>query len=291
MRISLIAALAGAGLGATGLGAMALGDEPQAAATYDMTASATGSSTSASGGSSENAPPQELDAKPWKFVIAPYLWVPAQHGHVQSGIARANVSMTVGDTWNAIWDNFQFAGCLHMEAVHDRWTIFGDAMYLHLGNEVKNLPITADFKQGIFELGGTYAVFDGALPGAASDSTVRVRLEPLAGVRVWYIDSTITGPFQTRGPNDTWVDGFGGVRGELAFNETFSLTGRVDVGTGMSELTWNALTMLNINFNKNIGIFAGWRWLSDNYSKGSGRDRFEYDMMLSGPFAGLKITF
>ncbi len=274
---------------------LALGaDEPegQTVVTYDMSSSAVSAATGAtSNASGDESTPGQLDAKPWKFVIAPYLWIPAQHGHVQSGIARANVDMTIGDTWNALWDNFQFAGCIHLEAVHDRWSIFGDVMYLHLGNEVKNLPVTVDFKQGIFELGGSYAIYDGALPGAASDSTVRVRIEPLVGARLWYIDTKITGPFQTRGPDDTWVDGFGGIRGELAFNETFSLSGRIDAGAGMSEFTWNALTMLNVNFNKNIALFAGWRWLSDDYHTGSGLNRFEFDMMLNGPFAGLRITF
>ncbi|MBX3390527.1 MAG: hypothetical protein KF691_13845 [Phycisphaeraceae bacterium] len=272
-----------------GAAACANGDERQSGS-IDLSAAALSSMTVAE---PESQPSQALtvDGKPWKFVIAPYLWIPAQHGTIGIRRLNANVSMTVGDTWNALWDNFRFAGCLHMEAVKDRWSIFGDVMYMHLGNDVKGLPVNVDYKQGIFELGGSYAIHDGPLPGAAADSTVRVRIEPLVGVRLWYLDATIQTPIGSRGVDETWVDGFGGIRGELAFNETFSLTGRVDIGAGMSDMTWNALTMVNVNLNEHWAIFAGWRWLSDNYSKGSGADRFAYDMMFNGPFAGVKITF
>ncbi|MBS0189399.1 MAG: hypothetical protein JSS51_15145 [Planctomycetes bacterium] len=237
------------------------------------------------------APALQSADEPWKFVVAPYLWIPAQHGTVAKGIVRANVSMSVGDTWNTLWDNFKFAGCIHLEAVHKQWSIFGDVMYMDLGNDVKNLPINVGYQSGIFELGAGYAVHNGPLPGAEAGSPVKLRLEPIAGVRMWYLDATVSTPINSRGSTETWVDGFGGLRAELAFNETFSISGRADVGTGMSELTWNALAMLNINLSQNIALFAGWRWLSDDYHTGSGLDRFEYDMMYNGPFAGVKITF
>lgn len=241
--------------------------------------------------SGETASPLSVDGKPWKFMIAPYLWVPAQHGNIGVGNLNANVAMTVGDTWNALWDNFRFAGCIHLEATKENWTVFGDAMYMHLGNDVKNLPVEVDYKSGIFEVGGAYAVHSGVLPGAAPDAKLKARLEPLAGVRMWLLDTEISTASFSRSHSEFWVDGFIGVRGELAFNETFSLSGRIDVGTGMSDMTWNALTMLNANLNEHWALFAGWRWLSDNYSSGSGRDRFEYDMMFNGPFAGVRVTF
>lgn len=270
------------GLAAT----VCLADEPQV---DQQNVHAASSSAPAAQG--EASPALQLDGKPWKFMIAPYLWVPAQHGNVGIGLVNANVSMSVGDTWNALWDNFRFAGCIHLEATKDKWTVFGDVMYMHLGNDVKDLPVEVNYKSGIFELGGAYAIHDGVLPGAASDSSVKVRLEPIAGTRIWLLDTEISTPIGGRSHNETWIDGFAGIRGELAFNETFSLSGRIDVGTGMSDLTWNALTMLNVNFTRNVGLFAGWRWLSDTYSTGSGRDRFEYDMMFNGPFAGVRIVF
>lgn len=271
------------------VGREAVADEPAVETAGSVNAPYTDSTKPAEAADTSHV--VEEAGKPWKFMIAPYLWIPAQHGTIGVRHLTADVSMSVGDTWNALWDNFRFAGCLHLEAEKDRWTIFGDAMYMHLGNDVKNLPVSVDYKSGIFELGTAYAVHKGPLPGADSSSTVQATLAPLVGVRLWYLDTEIYTPFGSRGMDETWVDGFAGVRGELAFNETFSLSGRVDVGTGMSELTWNALAMVNVNFNKNISIFAGWRWLSDDYSKGSGASRFEYDMMFNGPFTGLKITF
>lgn len=289
MNARIVIGLAAAGL--VGVAMNARGDEP-ANSTVNGTVNeggATAAPASSSGGSSQS--PLTVDGKPWKFMIAPYLWVPAQHGNVGIGNVNANVSMSVGDTWNALWDNFRFAGCIHVEAIKDKWSFFGDAMYMHLGNDVKDLPVEVNYKSGIFELGAGYAIHDGVLPGAASDSSVKVRLEPIAGTRIWLLDTEISTPIGSRSHNEVWIDGFAGIRGELAFNETFSLSGRIDVGTGMSELTWNALTMLNVNLSEHWALFAGWRWLSDDYSKGSGTGRFEYDMMFNGPFAGVKVTF
>ena len=271
---------------------MAFGDEPAAAdGSNSGSPSVQYTESTKPAQASDGGQPAQLDAKPWKFVIAPYLWIPAVHGTVGIGPLTGNLSLNVGDTWNALWDDFKFAGCLHLEAVHDKWSIFGDALYLNLGNNVGRTQINYDQKTGIFELGASYAVYDNALPGAPADSTVRFRFEPLAGARLWYNDSTLSDPRRSFGSSETWIDGFGGARCELAFNETFSLTARADIGTGMSTLTWNALAMFNVNLNHNIAVFAGWRWLSDDYSTGSGRDRFVYNVEFSGPFAGLKVTF
>lgn len=269
----------------SGAGAVCVASEPQ------VETQSTGSSSAAAGASGEVSPALQVDGKPWRFMIAPYLWIPAQHGTVASGPISAQVSMNVGQSWNALWDNFKFAGCLHLEANKDKWTVFGDIMYTNLGNEVKQTQINVDQKMGIYELGASYAVFDGALPGAEEGSTVRFRAEPLAGVRIWHLDIDISDATRSRGPNETWVDGFAGARCELAFNEAFSLSARADIGTGMSDLTWNILTMANYNFNRTIAVFAGWRWLSDDYKKGSGLDRFEYNIQFSGPFVGMKIMF
>lgn len=275
-------AAAGLMIGAAG----ARADEPQV---DQQNVNAANSSTPATQG--ETSPALSVDGKPWKFMIAPYLWIPAQHGTVGSGPITAQVSMNVGQSWNALWDNFKFAGCLHLEANKDKWTVFGDIMYTNLGNEVRQTVVNVDQKMGIFEIGASYAVFDDALPGAEADSKVRFRVEPLAGVRIWYLDIDISDATRSRGPNETWVDGFAGARCELAFNEKFSMSARADVGTGMSDLTWNILAMANYNFNRTIAVFAGWRWLSDDYSKGSGLDRFEYNIQFSGPFVGMKIMF
>ncbi|MGH7244161.1 MAG: hypothetical protein ACREJD_12165 [Phycisphaerales bacterium] len=275
----ILTVVCGAAIGTAG----ARADEPQ----VDQQNSATATPATAS----ETSRPLEVDGKPWKFMIAPYLWIPAQHGTITSGAVTAQVSMNVGQSWNALWDNFKFAGCLHLEANKDKWTVFGDIMYTNLGNEVKSVQVAVDQKMGIFELGGSYAVFDGALPGAAPDSTVKLRVEPLAGVRIWYLDVKISDPNRTVGPDEAWVDGFAGARCELSFNDAFSLSARADIGTGMSDMTWNILTMANYNLNRNFAIFAGWRWLSDDYKKGSGLDRFEYDIQFSGPFVGVKILF
>ena len=41
----------------------------------------------------------------------------------------------------------------------------------------------------------------------------------------------------------------------------------------------------------NATVLAGYRVLKQKYEDGNGRDRFDWDMTIHGPIAGLKITF
>ena len=59
--------------------------------------------------------------------------------------------------------------------------------------------------------------------------------------------------------------------------------GGFDVG---SELTWQALPMLNWHFSKWGSIQAGYRWLFTDYSQGSGSSQFRYNILTQGPQVG-----
>lgn len=232
------------------------------------------------------------DPDKWRFLIAPYIWIPAMNGNVTVKGRSAEVDTDMWDTFDLIKDNFNFATELHFEASKGKFTFFADAMYLNLeGQNVGEFSTEkVNFEQGVFELGMAYTLVDKPLN---PNYLYQLIVEPLAGARIWYVSSTIS---DSRLPEDasgseSWVDGFIGVRGMLKFNETWAVFARGDIGAGGSEFTWNAMAGLDIRLASWCFMEIGYRALDDDYSKGSGSDKFTFDMLLYGPFLAFSFKF
>lgn len=230
----------------------------------------------------------------WKFTLAPYLWVPAATGTVGVANRTANVDITLGDAFSALGDDFDGGFSLHVEAKYDKWSLFGDALYLKLKSESVTPTggqLTTKFKEGIFELGAAYRLCEYKLDESGSTNLV---LEPLAGVRVYYFDTTLSGSAVAASPSsiNSWADVFGGVRGELSFfSNAVSIVGRADFGGGGSNFAWNALAGVNLRLATWCSLIGGYRWLSVDYDNGQGLDHFEYDVLNQGPFIAFEFRF
>jgi len=96
--------------------------------------------------------------------------------------------------------------------------------------------------------------------------------------------------------SEDWVDPFLGAITQIDLNEKLFLRVRADIGGfGVgSDLSWNAVGLLGYSvrpFDLNGTIFGGYRALYQDFSNGSGRDKFVWDMTLHGPLLGLAVTF
>ena len=228
----------------------------------------------------------------WHFKLTPYLWVPAQEGDIAIDGQKAPVDLSVGDTFDTITDNFNFAVTVRGEATKGPWTLIGDIMYLSLATEdVQFSSDRADVRQdqGIFELAASYAVIDRPISGWDGGS---FRLEPLAGVRV----RVLTAEIEPENSDDlsrdrAWADGIVGMRSRLAFNDRVAVMARGDVGLGGSDFTWNALAGVEVGLTQGISVLAGYRALDTDYSDGHGDDRFSYDVLMHGPFMAVEFRF
>lgn len=234
--------------------------------------------------------PEQSD-QGWRLRVTPYLWIPAQKGDVAIKGFPASVDLDLGDTFDTLTDNFNFALTLHAELQRGDLTFFGDAMYLSL--ETSDVPVeatTATIRQdtGVFELGAAYRLFD--VP--RSDGSTGYILEPLAGVRAHYMSLEIDAAgFPGRSGDEFWADGFIGARATVGLSESISMRLRADIGAGGSDLSWSALAGLHFRLSDGLAIEAGYRALDTDYSTGSGVERFEYDVLLHGPFMGLTLSF
>lgn len=94
-----------------------------------------------------------------------------------------------------------------------------------------------------------------------------------------------------------WVDPVigGSIRHQLAPGQQLLFRGDIGgFGVG-SEFSWNVLAAYSFEICTEDGVtysgLVGYRALDVDYEQGSGRDRYEYDMLQHGPLSGLTISF
>jgi hypothetical protein len=87
------------------------------------------------------------------------------------------------------------------------------------------------------------------------------------------------------------VDGFIGAAASVEFSDRLAFRVRGDIGVGESDFTWNALAGIDFAICPKAVLQLGYRALDTEYDDGRGADKFDYDMILHGPFMALRIVF
>ena len=141
------------------------------------------------------------------------------------------------------------------------------------------------------------------LADAPGKKTPSVTVDTHFGARYTYLDLKLDfkGVYQDLVNNvnqdKSWVEPLVGVRTIWDISERWTATLAGDVGGVAfgSDFAWDALGLIGYRFNlfgeKNASAFAGYRALSQDYTDGSGNDKFEWDVTLYGPVLGLLIAF
>lgn len=94
----------------------------------------------------------------------------------------------------------------------------------------------------------------------------------------------------TQGSGDEWwVDPLIGLRGQINFTRWLYLTAQADVGGfgAGSQITWNVLGALGVNFTRNVFAELGYRYMYVDYTN----DRFIYQMSTYGIYSSLGFKF
>jgi hypothetical protein len=124
-----------------------------------------------------------------------------------------------------------------------------------------------------------------------------VTVDLLAGARYTHLD--IEFDFKRIGTRDRskdWVDPFIGGVTQIGLTDKLSFRVRADIGGfGVgSDLSWHSVGLLGYKvqpFGIDGTLAAGYRALYQDYTDGSGRNKFEWNMTLHGPVLGLAVTF
>ncbi|MBW2429168.1 MAG: hypothetical protein JRF56_09430 [Deltaproteobacteria bacterium] len=254
------------------------------------------------------APPVAAEEKPaesaWEFHVAPYLWAISMDGNVTVKGLEADADLSFSD----IWDQLNFALMLAYEARKGRWGLWGNTIYAHLGGDnvsgpqgLTNIDPTVNvFWQG---LGGYYRLGTWDLADAPAEKTPSVTVDTYFGARYTYLDLKLefNGVFRDLvddvSKSKSWVEPLLGARTIWDLSERWAVTLAGDIGGVAfgSDFAWNPFGLIGYRFNlfgdKNARVLAGYRALSQDYTDGSGRDKFKWDITMHGPILGLNIGF
>jgi len=209
----------------------------------------------------------------WKFGAQLYLWGAGIGGELASG---SDIDIGFGD----IVDNLDFAFMGTFGARKGKWSFMLDAIYLDIEGDDTIAPgVKADVELFGWIVTPTigYNLFE----------TEKVRFDVLGGARYFWLKSRLelTGFPKVSKSGHVW-DGIAGVKGQVNLTEKWYIPFYGDIGTGDSDLTWQALAGIAYKFKK-VAVFLAYRYLYWDFDD---NDVFD-DLNLSGPYAGVKFVF
>ena len=225
---------------------------------------------------------------PWDFTTSLYLWGMGIEGSVgvlglESGSGVADLNLGFDD----LVSQLEFAYMGTFELRRGRWGVTADLIYTQLGAEVTGrgpfrVGAECDLKQFIGNFRLNYRLVD----------TERAAFDVFAGARVNWIDVglELKGPRGRRlnlSAERDWVDPVIGFRTRLFMNDSWFVQASADVGSGSSDLTWQALGLVGYRFNAHCSTGLGYRALGTDYREGG----FTYDTTAHGPILGVEWKF
>jgi hypothetical protein len=254
-----------------------------AAADRSLVASATpGSILIAQAGGGGAAAP----ADGWHFSLAPYLWGPRTTMSLDVGQLSGSTTIDFVD----VVPQLHFAFASHFEATVERWTAFGDLLYMSMGqSQTQNgISTSINLQQLFFEFGATYRLGPVSLGQAG-----RLTFEPLAGGRVIWLDVSLGFPNQKVSNSAGVIDPMIGGRLTYHITDTVALWFRGDAaGFGVgTELTVNLIAGLEWRFHPRASALVGWRYMDIDLEKDSGSSTLNAEIEMNGPFLGLNVLF
>lgn len=211
----------------------------------------------------------------WQFALELYFWGASIGGKSASG---SDIDIELDD----ILDSLEFAFMGAVGARKGKWTLAADLIYLDVeeSDTIRpNLNATVKLTNWIITPVVGYNLFD----------TGKSRLDILGGAR--YLDMKAdlqTVALTTRHAEDSgsnW-DAIIGARGDVDLAEKWYLIGYLDIGTGESDLTWQALAGIGYRF-KRFDVHAVYRYLSWDFDDNPALDELD----ISGPAVGLRFLF
>jgi hypothetical protein len=223
-------------------------------------------------------------SKDWEFSLAPmYLWAVAIEGEQTVKGNKVDLDVSFSD----IWDNLNGALIFHFEGIYKRrWGFLTDLNYIVLNPE-QSTPIgniAVDFTEILFELAGFYRINKGAHT-----------IDGLGGLRYTSMDVNLDlpGPLPNIDQREDWVDPYVGLRWQWKFAERWKTDLRGDIGGfGIgSDFTWNLVGLVDYKPWEHVSLFGGYRALYQDYSTGSGDNKFAFDATMYGPILGFNITW
>jgi hypothetical protein len=235
----------------------------------------------------------ESSATDWQYGLSIYAWLPSVSGDLNYSTPGSGSGIEVDP--DQILDDLQMVFMGSFEARKGSWSGFTDVIYLDLGGDKsKSVSVpngttltlfdaSMDFTAWVWTLGGSYTTW----------RNQKSHLDLLAGARLLSLDTELRltggGPLQndrTLSESDNLWDGIIGAKGSFALNERWFLPYYVDVGTGDTELTWQAEAGIGYAYHWGQ-VTLKYRYLA--YDQGS--DELLQDIAFGGAQLGVGFRF
>ncbi len=221
----------------------------------------------------------------WHYLVEPYLMFPNMKGDV--GVATlppAHVDQDPDD----IFSNLQIGAMLYAEAHNERWAFASDVVYMDLESGISAGTVIAGGKAEATQLGWELSALARLSPwmelGVAAtynrlDSELRIDTQGGATLR--------------GGLTEDWIDPSMVVRATIPLGDKWFLQGRGNIGGwGVgSDFYWQAQGDIGYRHSPRTLFTIGYRYISIDYDRGSGADRFIYDVDSFGPTMKVGFTF
>jgi hypothetical protein len=182
------------------------------------------------------AGPGVAQANDLTWVAAPYIWVPTVNATFNDRSGSGNPD--VGEGESDIMDKLDSAFLGHLETQGDNWGLYGDIVFLGLGDERNGnlVDIDSELDAGIYELAAVWSPGDERYRG----------FEVIAGVRYMTVELQLD--FDPANPaldsrsvdfDEDFTDFLIGARYSVPLSDTWALMLRGDTSFGDSEGTFN----------------------------------------------------
>jgi len=242
----------------------------------------------------------------WHYSVTPYLWLPNVNANLSHDFPRLQTDQLKTEIGpNDYLENLEFGLLVTGEVRKGRWSAFTDLIYLDFGNqETKVRDITGPRGRELSELGvQAQTDLSTTLWTLAGAYTViqkpEFNLDVLLGFRYLGLDTDLKWEFvqdsalpeldliragKVSENKENW-DAIIGVKGQILFGNTpWFMPYYLDIGTGDSDWTWQALLGIAYRFdwgNVNLSI----RSLSYDF------DKDDTDLRFTGPALGVSFVW
>ncbi len=238
------------------------------------------------------------DSPRYSAFAALYLWLPMMDGDVTARGVSSDVNLAFSDVIDLLSE--LEAGLMgHVEVQSGDFSFFFDGVYLRLADESKisSGEIEVEIEETILELGAGYGL--GEVDLGTTEHPHPVYFEVIGGVRWVELELDVDvqlGPASRDGDAGyDWFDPFVGMRVQAPLADSLSLSLRGDVGGfgigTASDLSWQLAATLHYDISSSLFVSLGYRALDIDYDRGSGANKFEYDLLTHGPLLGLAYRF
>ena len=250
----------------------------------------------------------------WTFNFTPYGWVTWLHGDQTVKGRTVEVDVDPIELIDHL-ESVPFMG--YAEARKGPIGFYGDLVYADVGldadavrsrslrpgiNGTLSAALGLDDRLTIAEAGVAYQIAGG-----------QTAFDVLAGARYWRQEASLKlaldldldigdlvvsrGIALARSGSVDWVDPVigGRIRHQLAPGQ--DLLFRADIGGfgAGSQFSWNVVAAYSFEICAESGVtysgVLGYRLLDVDYEQGSGRTKYEYDVLQHGPLSGLSVKF